>query len=123
VLATLIAFLTASINLDARSREHATMFAFGVRVRTALAMAVTESSIIGIVATVLGVAGGIGVLQWMNRALFSSTLPDVGIQVTLEAATVVTVILLGVAAVAIAPLFTARRMRRMDLPGMLRLVE
>jgi putative ABC transport system permease protein len=123
LLTMLIAFLTASINLDARSREHATMFAFGVRVRTALAMAVTESSIIGIVATVLGVIGGVGALEWMNRALLSSTLPDVGIGVTLEVATVITVVMLGIMAVAIAPLFTARRMRRMDLPGTLRLVE
>ena len=123
LLTMLIAFLTASINLDARSREHATMFAFGVRVRTALAMAVTESSVIGITATALGVIGGIGTLEWMNRALFSSTLPDVGIEVTLQIATVITVVVLGVVAVAIAPLFTARRMRRMDLPGTLRLVE
>jgi putative ABC transport system permease protein len=123
LLTVLIAFLTASINLDARSREHATMFAFGVRVRTALAMAVTESSVIGITATALGVIGGIGTLEWMNRALFSSTLPDVGIEVTLQVATVITVVVLGVVAVAIAPLFTARRMRRMDLPGTLRLVE
>ena len=35
----------------------------------------------------------------------------------------VTVVILGVVAVAVAPLFTARRMRRMDLPGTLRLVE
>jgi len=123
ILTMLIAFLTASINLDARSREHATMFAFGVRVRTALAMAVAESTVMGTVATVLGVIGGIGALQWMNRALFSSTLPDVGIEVTLKGATVVTVLVLGVVAVAVAPLFTARRMRRMDLPGTLRLVE
>lgn len=123
ILAMLIAFLTASINLDARSREHATMFAFGVRVRTALAMAVAESTIMGTVATLLGVIGGIGALQWMNRALFSSTLPDVGIEVSLRLGTVIAVVTLGVAAVAIAPLFTARRMRRMDLPGTLRLVE
>jgi putative ABC transport system permease protein len=123
LLTVLIAFLTASINLDARSREHATMFAFGVRVRTALAMAVTESSIIGIVATALGVLGGVGALQWMNRALFSSTLPDVGIEVTLKGVTVLTVAALGIIAVAIAPVFTTRRMHRMDIPGTLRLVE
>jgi putative ABC transport system permease protein len=36
---------------------------------------------------------------------------------------VITVVILGVVAVALAPLFTARRMRRMNLPGTLRLVE
>ncbi len=43
--------------------------------------------------------------------------------VAVTAATFVTVIVLGVVAVAVAPLFTVRRMRRMDLPGTLRLVE
>lgn len=123
ILTMLIAFLTASINLDARSREHATMFAFGVKVRTALAMAVMESTVMGTVATVLGVIGGVGALEWMNRALFSSTLPDIGFAISLRTATIVTAVVLGVVAVAIAPVFTARRMRRMDLPGMLRLVE
>jgi putative ABC transport system permease protein len=123
ILAILIAFLTASINLDARSREHATMFAFGVRVRTAVAMAVTESSAIGITATVLGLAGGIGAVQWMMQAIFASTLPEVGMVMSLSASTVVTVFVMGVVGVAVAPVFTVRRMRRMDLPGTLRLVE
>ena len=47
----------------------------------------------------------------------------VGIEVTLQVATIITVAVLGIVAVAVAPLFTARRMRRMDLPGTLRLVE
>jgi putative ABC transport system permease protein len=37
--------------------------------------------------------------------------------------TLLTVIVLGVAAVALAPVFTLRRMRRMDLPGTLRVME
>jgi putative ABC transport system permease protein len=123
LLAALIAFLTASISLEARAREHATMFAFGVRVRTALAMATTENVVIGTAATLLGLVGGRVALQWMNEALLSSTVPDVGIDVVLTPATLVTVVILGVAAVGIAPLFTVRRMRRMDLPGTLRLVE
>jgi putative ABC transport system permease protein len=36
---------------------------------------------------------------------------------------VVTAIVLGVLAVAIAPLPTVRRLRRMDIPGTLRVVE
>jgi putative ABC transport system permease protein len=123
VLAVLIAFLTASISLDARAREHATMFAFGVRVRTALAMATTENLVIGVAATVLGLLGGRAALQWINDALLTSTIPEVGIEVTMRPSTLVTVVVLGVVAVAIAPLFTVRRMRRMDLPGTLRLVE
>jgi putative ABC transport system permease protein len=123
VLAVLIAFLTSSISLDARVREHATMFAYGVRIRTALRMAVTESVIIGAVATVIGIAGGLAMLSWMTSSLLASTLPDIGLNVVLDPATIVTVVVLGVVAVAVAPLFNVRRMRRLDLPGTLRLVE
>ena len=37
--------------------------------------------------------------------------------------TIVTAVVLGVLAVAIAPLLTIRRLRRMDIPGTLRVVE
>ena len=122
-LALLIAFNTASINLDARAREHATMFAYGVRVRTALRMAVTESLIIGVLATIVGVVVGVGLLIWMTEALFADTLPEFGITVAYEPISIFIIGVLGVLAVALAPLFTARRMRRMDLPGTLRLME
>lgn len=123
LMALLIAYLTASISLDARAREQATMFAYGVRVRTVMGMAMTESLIIGVVATVLGVAGGIGAVWWMTSQLLSNTLPDFGIAVALRPETLALTLLLGIGVVAIAPLFTLRRMRRMDVPGTLRLVE
>ena len=123
VLALLIAFLTSSISLDARVREHATMFAYGVRIRTALRMAMTESAVIGVIATAIGVTGGLVILSWMTSQLLATTLPDIGLKVVLDPATILIVVVLGVGAVAIAPLFNVRRMRRMDLPGTLRLVE
>ncbi|MDJ0959829.1 MAG: FtsX-like permease family protein [Acidimicrobiia bacterium] len=123
LLALLIAFNTASINLDARAREHATMFAYGIRIRTALRMAITESLVIGIAATVLGVMAGLLMLTWMTQQLIASTLPEFGMEVILEPATLIAIAVLGILAVAIAPVFTVRKMRRMDLPGTLRLVE
>ncbi len=123
ILALLIAFNTAAINLDARTREHATMFAFGVRVHTALRMAVTESLVVGILATAIGVAGGLAMVWWMTQRLLAETLPDFALEVIVEPATLAMVGVAGVIAVAIAPLFTVRRMRHMDLPGSLRLVE
>jgi putative ABC transport system permease protein len=123
MLAALIAFLTASISLDARVREHATMFAFGVRVRTALRMAMTESFLMGVVATALGMLGGLAVVWWMTSQLLARSVPDFGLEVTMRPETLVATIVMGVVAVAIAPLFTVRRMRRMDIPGTLRLVE
>ncbi len=123
LLALLIAFNAAAINLDARAREHATMFAFGVKVRRALRIAVTESFLIGTLATILGFAGGLAMVWWMTQDLLAETLPEFGLEVVLRTGTVGVVAVMGVLAVAVAPLFTARRMRRMDVPGTLRLVE
>ncbi len=123
LLALLIAFNTAAINLDARSREHATMFAFGVRVRTALRMAVTESFVIGVAGTLLGVAGGLVMVWWMVESLIADTLPEFGLEVLLGRGTLLLVLVMGIGVVAAAPLLVVRRMRRMDLPATLRLVE
>ncbi|MBT8247820.1 MAG: ABC transporter permease [Acidimicrobiia bacterium] len=123
LLALLIAFNTSSINLEARAREHATMFAFGVRVRTALRMAVTESLLIGVLATLVGVAGGFAMVWWMTQILLTETLPDFALPAIIGTGTLVAVVIMGVVVVTMAPLLTVRRMRKMDLPGTLRLVE
>ncbi len=123
LLALLIAFNSASIALEARTRDHATMFAFGVRVRTALRMAVVESFVVGLLATIVGVAAGIGVVWWSLNSLMADTMPDFAPDLYLNPATLATVAVLGIVVVALAPVFTVRRMRRMDLPGTLRLME
>lgn len=122
-LALLIAFNTAAINLEARARDHATMFAFGVKVRTALRMAAVESFTIGSMATILGVGGGLAMVWWMTQRLLAETLPDFALPVVLEPTTIAVVAIMGVLVVSLAPLLTVRRMRRMDLPGTLRLME
>ncbi len=123
LLAVLMAFNSASIGFEERQREHATMFAYGVRVRKALRMAVVENLVIGVVATAIGLAGGIGILWWVVNVSAAETMPEIGLLVEISPTTLVTIITLGIAAVALAPLFTARRMRRMDLPGTLRVME
>ena len=52
-----------------------------------------------------------------------STMPELGLEVSLSTETLATAVALGVIAVAAAPLLTIRRMRRMDIPGTLRVVE
>jgi putative ABC transport system permease protein len=123
LLAVLMAFNSASISFEERQREHATMFAYGVRVRKALRMAVVENFTIGVVATVVGFGGGLWMLWWVVNVTAAETMPEIGLQVELTPTTLFTVIILGILAVALAPLFTARRMRRMDLPGTLRVME
>jgi putative ABC transport system permease protein len=123
LLVLLIAFNTASIGTDERSREHATMMAFGLPVRTVLGMTTTESILVGGAGTVLGVAAGYGLLAWLTATTVASVMPEIAVTAAVSAGTVAAAVLLGTAAVAVAPLFTARRLRRTDIPATLRVVE
>ncbi|MDH6453863.1 MULTISPECIES: FtsX-like permease family protein [unclassified Streptomyces] len=122
-LAVLIAFNAASISADERSRENATMFAFGLPVRTVLTMAVTESALLGALGTAAGILLGQGIDRWMVRVQLARTMPEIGFDVTLAPGTYLTALLLGIGAVALTPLLTARRLRRMNIPATLRVVE
>jgi len=123
VLALLIAFNATRITVEERRREYATMRAYGLPVRTVLGVVVKESAIIGIMATVIGLVGGVAFLQWMLTSLATTTLPDVGIDVYLSPTTILIASIVGIASVAATPLFLVRRLQRMDLPGTLRVVE
>ena len=123
LLALLIAYNATSINTDERQREHATLFAFGLPMRRVLRMDIVEGVLIGLLGTLLGVVGGLLVLQWIVTALVGSTMPEMGLEVALSPSTIATAFVLGVIAVAIAPLFTVRRLRRMNIPNTLRVVE
>ncbi len=122
-LAVLIAFNSASISADERAREEATMFAFGVRVRTVLGVLTAESVLLGIAGTALGLFAGFFTLRWMIDTMMARTMPDIGFEVLLEPGTIVATVVLGVLAVALAPLFTVRRLHRMDIPSTLRVLE
>ena len=123
ILALLIAFNATRITVEERRREHATMRAFGLRIRTVLGVVVKESVLVGIVATIIGLVGGVVFLQWMLTSLATTTLPDVGIDVYLSPTTILIAAVVGIASVAATPLFLIRRLRRMNLPGTLRVVE
>lgn len=123
VLALLIAFNSAGISGEERRREQATMMAFGVPVRGVLRVAVIENLAIGIVATVLGVAGGFGVLAWLMGSLYPQTLPELGATTVVGLSTWLAAIVVGIGAVSLAPLLTRRRISGLDLPSALRVVE
>jgi len=123
LLVLLIAFNTASIGTDERSREHATMMAFGLPARTVLGMTATESVLVGVLGTVTGVAAGYGLLAWLTATTIAGVMPEIGVTTALSAGTVAAAVLLGTAVVAAAPLFTLRRLRRTDIPATLRVVE
>lgn len=123
LLTLLIAFNTTSIGVDERSREHATMLAFGLPVRTVLAITSIETVIVGALGAALGVGGGYAVLQWATRTTIPDVMPELGMQAMLSAATVWQALALGILIVAIAPLFTLRRVQGMDIPSALRVME
>jgi len=123
ILALLIAFNATRITVEERRREHATMRAFGLPIRTVLGVVVKESAIIGVLATAIGLVGGVVFLQWMLTSLATTTVPDVGIDVYLSPTTILIAAIVGIASVAATPLLLVRRLQRMNLPGALRVVE
>lgn len=123
VLALLIAFNAARIAVEERQRDHATMRAFGLPVRSILGIITKESIVIGVLATLIGVAIGTLMLDWMLGSLARRTLPEFGITRYVSPTTLAWAASVGIVAVAVAPLFLVRRIRDMDLPSTLRVME
>ncbi len=123
LLAVLMAFNLSSIAIDERRREYATMFAAGLPVSSGLRMAATENLIVGVLATLLGIAIGYLTLGWFVDSLFGETWPEIGLVRHISLATIALALLVGVVAVAITPYLLARRLTRMDIPSTLRVVE
>ena len=123
LLAVLIAFNATGIGIDEAARQHATMLAFGLRPRTVLTIAAAEMALVGLVGTLLGLAGGRAVTAWVTGSQLQRTMPEIGVEAYLAPSTLVTAAVLGVVAVAAAPLLLARRVRAMDVPATLRVLE
>ena len=122
-MALLIAFNASAINADERAREHATMFAHGVTVGRVVRGGVVEALLIGALGTAAGIAAGHALLTWIVRHNMPETMPDIGMLIAVAPATYALALLAGTVIVAAAPLLTARRLRRTDIPATLRVVE
>ncbi len=122
-LAFLIAFNTTNINLSERSREIATMFAFGLPVRTVTGMIMRENCLTGILGTLLGIALGTLFLLWFVVERMPLILPEMRLPVTLSAGTLALAFVVGVVIVTLTPLLAVRKMARMDIPSALRVME
>ena len=122
LLALLIAFNTASLTADERARENATMFAFGLPPRVVLGISVAENAVTGALGTLAGIGAGFLALRYIVAG-FDQVAPDLSVEATLSPASVATTLVLGILVVALAPLLGARRLRRMDIPATLRVVE
>ena len=122
-LALLVAFTSTSVSVEERRREYATMFAFGLPVRSGLRVAATESLVTGLLGTIVGVGLGVAVMGWIVHRLIPDSFPDLGARIALTGGSIALTIAVGVVAVGVAPLLMARRMRRMDIPSTLRVME
>jgi putative ABC transport system permease protein len=123
LIALLIAFNAASIGMDERTRENATMFAFGIPVSRVLLIAMGENLLLGILATAAGLIGGWYLLRLIISTRIADTLPDIYIKPFVSESTLVITLVVGILCVALAPLLTWRRLSRMDLPAALKVVE
>jgi putative ABC transport system permease protein len=99
------------------------LFAFGLPVRRVLGLEIVEGLIYGVLGTMIGLGLGAVIVRWLMTSVLASTMPDMTLDIILTTETVVTAVALGVIAVAVAPLLTVRRLRRMDVPSTLRVVE
>ena len=123
LLAFLVAFNATNIGAEERAREHATMFAFGVRLRRVAFMAFAESLILGVVGVGLGLGFGAALLRWILDTVFPAAVPDLAVIESIATTSYLLTVGIGVAAVAAAPWLNLRRLRSMDLPSTLRYVE
>lgn len=122
-LALLIAFNSSSIGIEERRRENATLLAFGVPPARAMRLAVLESVISGALGTLAGIAGGYLLVSYVVESTLPDTIPDLGMVTHIAAGSLLVAVAVSLLAVASAPLLSARRIRRMDIPGTMRVVE
>jgi len=122
-LAGLIAFNSTRITVEERVRDHATMFAYGLPVRTVLWQTTVESGLTGLLGTGIGVLLGWLFVVWNVRALLADTLPELGMDPYLSPSTMAAAVVFGVAVVSATPLLAARRLVKLDVPTALRVVE
>jgi putative ABC transport system permease protein len=123
ILALLVAYNSATISQDERTREVATMLAFGLPIRRVLGSAMVESGLIGLIGTTVGVVGGFGALVWLTYGLLPTSMPEFALTPVISPETLLTGIAVGIVVVALAPALTVRRLTRMNLPAKLRVVE
>lgn len=123
LLAFLITFNSTSISVDERAREIATMFAFGLPVRTVTRMSMLENLITGVLGTLLGIGLGYAVLVWLMTERMATQLRTITFNITLSPLTLGMAVGIGVIVVALTPLLNMRKMLRMDIPSTLRVME
>jgi putative ABC transport system permease protein len=122
-LVLLVGFNATTIAADERAREHATMFAFGLPIGTVLRVNIVESALVGLLGAAIGIPVGFLMMKTVVERTLSPTYPQLSLQATFTLSTVLIAGAVGVLVVAVGPLFTRRRLRQMNIPATLRVVE
>ena len=122
-LALLIAINTANINVEERSRDHATMFAYGVSVGRVVSNLVIEGLIVGTFAALTGIVLGFILLLWIIHSLVPASYPELGIAFTVDLTQLALLLIAAISVIAIAPILSVRKLQRMDIPSTLRVME
>jgi putative ABC transport system permease protein len=104
-----IIYNTFSIIVAQRSRETALLRAIGASRRQVLGSILLEALIVGLIASIFGIAGGLGMAQLLKALLsgFGFDIPSTGI--VLLPRTVVVCLIIGVGVSIVAAVFPARR--------------
>jgi len=123
LIALLIAYNSTVINIDDRQREIATMLAFGVRLRRVILVEIGENVILGVLGTAVGAVLGWWVLERMMLTRMETMLEEIQFVVTVRPFSVFAAVTLGIGFVALTPLISARKLRRIDVPSTLRVLE
>lgn len=122
-LGLLVAFTSASLTLDERRREFATLFAFGVTRGSSRTIALWENLTVGVFGTFAGVLLGLAVGWWTVNSLLKESFPELGLNLHLSGGSLALALSLGLGATAVAAILAFRRVGRMDVPSTLRFRE
>ena len=99
------------------------MFAFGLPVRIVTRMQMVENFLTGVLGTLLGIVLGWLVLVVMLQVVFAEQLESIKLTPDLQPFTILLAAVLGIVTVVLTPLLSIRKMRRMDIPSELRVME
>lgn len=123
VLAVLLVYNTTSVNMEERTRELATMGAFGTPIRITSRILMLEAFMAGVLGSVTGYFLLSPFIVTVLENKVTEAMDEIGLTATLTLTSLGVLIVIGVILVTIIPLLSVRKLMRMDLPSALRVSE
>ena len=123
ILALLLVYNTTTVNIDERTRELATMAAFGTPIRTSSLILMVESMILGFLGTIAGFFLFAPFVVKVLEARVDEAMNEIWLTAFLYPESIIIVLLIGIVLVTLTPLLSIRKLIKMDLPSALRVIE